>query len=73
MKLKGELNLPDVIREHIVAVLNHHNFNITHTYKALGIARSTLYRYVKKHNIELIRPTDEKIHHDELVPYDEGI
>ncbi len=47
-------SLADVERAHVRAVLEDHDWNVTHAARALGIDRGTLYH--KMHRFELARP-----------------
>jgi two-component system response regulator AtoC len=44
-------SLRDMERKHIVAALKQHAWNITHTARALGIDRVTLYNKIKRYNL----------------------
>jgi transcriptional regulator of acetoin/glycerol metabolism len=44
-------SLREAERRHIVAVLKQHTWNITHSAKALGIDRVTLYNKIKRYQI----------------------
>ncbi|WP_147566457.1 sigma-54 interaction domain-containing protein [Clostridium tyrobutyricum] len=50
---KKYLSLEYVEKEHIVKILKIFNNNITHSAKALGIRRNTLYNKIKKYNIKI--------------------
>lgn len=41
-----------VEREHIIRALEQHKYHMTHTAEALGISRSTLYRKLKKYELD---------------------
>ncbi len=47
-------------REKIEAMLRAHNFNRTATAKALGISRVTLYNKIRKYNIPLAPPSQQR-------------
>jgi transcriptional regulator of acetoin/glycerol metabolism len=47
----GAESLREAERRHIGTVLKQHNWNITHSAKALGIDRVTLYNKIKRYQI----------------------
>ncbi len=52
---KDHWSLEEVEREHIVRVLARHKGNLVHTATQLGISRTTLWRKMKRYNIEKSR------------------